>query len=50
MLSCLLDCWVCVGVTHVGGDMFKSIPNGDAIFMKVHNIYNSFYGKELKRS
>ncbi|KAF8395311.1 hypothetical protein HHK36_019254 [Tetracentron sinense] len=23
-----------VGVTHVGGDMFKSIPTGDAIFMK----------------
>ncbi|MCL7051878.1 hypothetical protein MKW94_002842 [Papaver nudicaule] len=22
------------GVTHVGGDMFKSIPKGDAIFMK----------------
>ncbi|VFR01837.1 unnamed protein product [Cuscuta campestris] len=22
------------GVAHVGGDMFKSIPNGDAIFMK----------------
>lgn len=22
------------GVTHVGGDMFKSIPSGDAIFMK----------------
>lgn len=22
------------GVTHVGGDMFKSIPAGDAIFMK----------------
>ncbi|XP_031118398.1 flavone 3'-O-methyltransferase 1-like [Ipomoea triloba] len=22
------------GITHVGGDMFKSIPNGDAIFMK----------------
>ncbi|GFS46650.1 cytochrome P450 superfamily protein [Actinidia rufa] len=22
------------GVTHVGGDMFKSIPTGDAIFMK----------------
>ncbi|XP_015898579.1 nicotinate N-methyltransferase 1 [Ziziphus jujuba] len=22
------------GVTHVGGDMFKSIPRGDAIFMK----------------
>ncbi|KAL9266292.1 Nicotinate N-methyltransferase 1-like protein [Drosera capensis] len=22
-------------VTHVGGDMFKSIPSGDAIFMKV---------------
>ncbi|KAJ6807895.1 caffeic acid 3-O-methyltransferase [Iris pallida] len=22
------------GITHVGGDMFKSIPKGDAIFMK----------------
>uniref|UniRef100_A0A1D1ZDE7 Caffeic acid 3-O-methyltransferase n=1 Tax=Anthurium amnicola TaxID=1678845 RepID=A0A1D1ZDE7_9ARAE len=22
------------GITHVGGDMFKSIPSGDAIFMK----------------
>ncbi|CBI30187.3 unnamed protein product, partial [Vitis vinifera] len=22
------------GVTHVGGDMFKSVPDGDAIFMK----------------
>lgn len=31
--------WVFVnfvaGVTHVGGDMFQSIPAGDAIFMKV---------------
>ncbi|KAJ1410038.1 Winged helix-like DNA-binding domain superfamily [Sesbania bispinosa] len=27
------------GVTHVGGDMFESVPNGDAIFMKwiLHN-------------
>ena len=24
-----------VGVEHVGGDMFVSIPKGDAIFMKV---------------
>ncbi|XP_025804348.1 caffeic acid 3-O-methyltransferase isoform X1 [Panicum hallii] len=24
------------GVRHVGGDMFKSIPSGDAIFMKGH--------------
>jgi hypothetical protein len=23
------------GVEHVGGDMFKSVPKGDAIFMKV---------------
>ncbi|GLT58953.1 hypothetical protein SLA2020_318060 [Shorea laevis] len=23
-----------LGVTHVGGDMFKSIPEGDAVFMK----------------
>ncbi|WJX71774.1 hypothetical protein P8452_55730 [Trifolium repens] len=22
------------GVEHIGGDMFESIPNGDAIFMK----------------
>lgn len=24
-----------VGVEHVGGDMFVSVPKGDAIFMKV---------------
>ena len=23
------------GVEHVGGDMFVSVPKGDAIFMKV---------------
>jgi hypothetical protein len=23
------------GVEHVGGDMFESVPKGDAIFMKV---------------
>lgn len=23
------------GVDHVGGDMFESVPQGDAIFMKV---------------
>lgn len=23
-----------VGVEHVGGDMFESVPKGDAIFMK----------------
>lgn len=23
------------GIQHVGGDMFVSVPNGDAIFMKV---------------
>ena len=26
------------GVSHVGGDMFKSIPKADAIFMKIHKI------------
>ncbi|CAN1844206.1 (R,S)-reticuline 7-O-methyltransferase [Linum perenne] len=26
------------GVQHVGGDMFKEVPNGDAIFMKVNYI------------
>ncbi|TYH41042.1 hypothetical protein ES332_D12G289000v1 [Gossypium tomentosum] len=25
----------CPGVEHVGGDMFASVPKGDAIFMKV---------------
>lgn len=24
-----------IGVEHVGGDMFISVPKGDAIFMKV---------------
>lgn len=28
----------CVGVEHVGGDMFVSIPKADAVFMKVHFI------------
>ena len=23
------------GVEHIGGDMFESVPGGDAIFMKV---------------
>jgi hypothetical protein len=23
------------GVEHVGGDMFESVPKGDAIFLKV---------------
>jgi len=26
---------VLAGVEHVGGDMFESVPKGDAIFMKV---------------
>jgi len=31
------------GVTHVGGDMFESIPTADAIFMKVSICKNSLY-------
>ena len=27
------------GVEHLGGDMFESIPIGDAIFMKVSFIF-----------
>lgn len=27
-----------IGVEHVGGDMFASIPKADAVFMKVHFI------------
>ena len=26
-----------LGVEHVGGDMFVSVPKGDAIFMKVRD-------------
>lgn len=32
-------CGKVTGVTHVGGDMFKSIPTGDAIFMKVRSFF-----------
>lgn len=41
-----------LGVEHVGGDMFQSVPQGDVIFMKVsiipfqfnhENIYDLFY-------
>ena len=34
-----------VGVEHVGGDMFDSVPKGDAIFMKVslYDSVNSFH-------
>ena len=31
--------YVYVGVVHVGGDMFASVPKGDAIFLKVVNIH-----------
>lgn len=31
--------WIFAGVTHVGGDMFKSVPDGDAIFMKVRPAF-----------
>ena len=31
------------GVTHVGGDMFQSVPNADAIFMKVYSIAIKLY-------
>lgn len=31
------------GVEHIGGDMFESVPKGDAIFMKVSDwIHMSF--------
>ena len=29
------------GVTHVGGDMFESIPSADAVFIKVFNLSSS---------
>lgn len=30
------------GVEHVTGDMFESVPKGDAIFLKVTSFLNSF--------
>jgi caffeic acid 3-O-methyltransferase len=30
-------------VEHIGGDMFESVPTGDAIMMKVSNLYLQFY-------
>ena len=34
------------GVSHVGGDMFESIPYADAIFMKVHiKLFPEKYNK-----
>lgn len=35
------------GVVHVGGDMFKSVPKGDAIFMK--NILHNWSDEECVR-
>lgn len=35
------------GVTHVGGDMFNSIPKGDAIFMKW--VLTTWTDEEVKR-
>ncbi|KAM7265015.1 hypothetical protein ACFE04_002698 [Oxalis oulophora] len=41
----------CKGVTHVGGDMFKSIPKADVIFMKLilHNWSDEDSVKILKK-
>lgn len=37
-----------IGVENVSGDMFKEIPNGDAIFLKVtSNIRLVFNNKSL---
>lgn len=30
------------GVEHVSGDMFESVPRGDAIFLKVSNNNGCF--------
>ena len=37
-----------VGVEHVGGDMFDSVPRGDAIFMKV-GLYDSSSPPQKKK-
>lgn len=33
-----------VGIEHVGGDMFSSVPEGDAIFVKVLCLKHVNYG------
>ena len=33
---------------HVGGDMFDSVPKGDAIFLKVKSLLSSFFVLWLK--
>jgi len=30
-----------LGVEHIEGDMFMSVPEGDAIFLKVSSIFES---------
>jgi hypothetical protein len=36
-MNCITYSKAChgVGVEHIGGDMFDSVPEGDAIFVKV---------------
>jgi hypothetical protein len=31
------------GVEHLGGDMFESVPKGDAIFLKVSFIFSGHF-------
>lgn len=35
-----------LGVEHVGGDMFASVPKGDVIFMKVGGSWYNALAKE----
>ncbi|KAL4558580.1 hypothetical protein LXL04_036781 [Taraxacum kok-saghyz] len=44
------DAPLCLGVEHVGGDMFQSVPKGDVIFMKwiLHDWGDDYCIKLLK--
>lgn len=39
---------ICVGVEHVGGDMFLSVPKGDAIFLKVRAFLGLQFAGNLR--
>jgi hypothetical protein len=50
LIFCCVNSWevIVVGIEHVAGDMFVSIPKGDAIFMKVRFIIIQFNTLSLR--
>ena len=48
-MNCITYSKAChgVGVEHIGGDMFDSVPEGDAIFVKVTGCDSASNSKRL---